>query len=67
MSKIVAYLESLDIFGQPIGVNFRGEDTYKTKMGAFCTLSYYVLVLVNIVTLSTAFSNHSNMDTSTQQ
>ena len=28
----------LDIYGQPIGVNYKGESTYKTKVGALMSL-----------------------------
>ena len=28
----------LDIYGQPIGVNYKGESSYKTKVGALMSL-----------------------------
>ena len=28
----------LDIYGQPVGVNYKGESSYKTKVGALMSL-----------------------------
>jgi hypothetical protein len=35
----------LDIYGQPIGVNYKGESTYKTKVGALMSLITFGLGL----------------------
>lgn len=40
-----------DIFGQPITVQYKGSDTYKTKLGTVCTIAVTVLVLMNTVVL----------------
>ncbi len=42
MKKVV---NKLDIFGQPIGVNYQGESSYKTKVGAFFSLFTMVIML----------------------
>ena len=42
LNKVV---NKLDIFGQPIGVNYQGESSYKTKVGAFCSLCTLVTML----------------------
>lgn len=34
----------LDIFGQPIALNFKGRETYKTCLGSFLTLFFYFIV-----------------------
>jgi hypothetical protein len=36
---------ALDIYGQPIGVNYKGESSYKTKVGALMSLITIVLGL----------------------
>jgi hypothetical protein len=38
-------VNKLDIFGQPIGVNYQGESSYKTKVGAFFSLCTMVIML----------------------
>lgn len=38
-------MESFDMFGEPIGVNYRGQSTYTTKIGGFCSILAYGLVL----------------------
>jgi hypothetical protein len=40
IKKIV---NALDIYGQPIGVNYKGESSYKTKVGALMSLFTFVL------------------------
>ena len=35
---------SLDSFGVPIGVNYRGNDAYKTRLGAFFSIITFVLM-----------------------
>lgn len=54
------FLVDQDIFGHPITVNYRGSDTYKTRLGAFCTLATLVLVLINMGTLIVQFNDGSN-------
>lgn len=40
MRKIVRNLvNSVDIYGEPIQLNYRGESTYKTKIGFIATLA----------------------------
>ena len=36
-----------DIFGQKINVFYKGDDSYKTKLGAFCTFLTYILMFGN--------------------
>ena len=52
MSSFLAFLRSKDIFGHPIQVNYLGDQTYKTNLGAVCTLVIYTLAVLNIVTLT---------------
>ena len=49
-----------DIFGHAIGVHYRGDDTFKTRLGALCTIATYVLITVQLVTLIIAFNDGSN-------
>ena len=44
-----------DMYGHVIGVHYRGSGSYQTRLGAFCTLTTYVLMIVNAVTLLVAF------------
>ena len=47
------------MYGHAIGVHYRGSDAYQTRLGALCTIVTYALMLVNLVTLSTAFNDGS--------
>ena len=57
--RFVDFLVDFDIFGQPIGVNYKGKDVFKTKIGALVTLMAYTVILFNLVTLSQDFMNNS--------
>ena len=62
LNRIDKFFLALDIFGHPIGVNYKGNDTYQTRLGAFFTLATYTFMLINLGTLITAFFNGSNQD-----
>ena len=49
------FLVNRDIYGHKIGVHYKGSDTYKTKMGAFCTMATYLLIIFNFVALCIAY------------
>ena len=51
--KIGELFEDSDIFGLPVNLNYRGRDTFKTKLGAMCSLLTYVLISINLVNLAT--------------
>ena len=53
-------LKNNDIYGQSIGVHYRGDDKYKTHLGGFLTVVTLVLILINAVELITAFTDHSD-------
>ena len=67
MGKFSDFFTSFDIFGHPVGVNYKGEDTFKTRVGAFCTIAMYVLTVLSLTTLITAFVDNSKLATSTQR
>ena len=50
------------MYGHVIGVHYRGSGSYQTRLGAFFTLATYALMLVNMLTLSTAFLDGSMQD-----
>ena len=39
-------LRALDTFGEPVGVNFKGESNYRTILGAICTIGIQSFLLV---------------------
>ena len=60
MSKrLYKFLINQDVLGTPIGVHYKGQDSFKTGLGALCTLATYVLILVNSAQLLIAFENGS--------
>ena len=64
MGRLGDFITSLDIFGHPIGINYRGEGTFKTLLGSFCTVVITVLMTINTVTLMTAHRDNSKLETS---
>ena len=42
-------LRSVDTFGHPIKVNYRGEESYKSALGGLMTLLVYSLTIVVVV------------------
>ena len=56
------FLKDRDIFGYPIGVQYRGSKTYKTWLGTMCTFTVWILILVNAVTLSKALIDTSRLE-----
>ena len=56
-----------DIYGHPVGVHFKGSDTYKTKLGAFVTLATYTLILFNLGTLVISFFDSSKQVENVQE
>ena len=65
-SKLTKFLVDKDAFGHVVGLNYRGSETYQTKIGALCTLTTLVLIIFNTVTLSTAFVDGSRQDEKAQ-
>ena len=67
MGRLSDFIVSFDIFGHPVGVNYKGEDTFKTRVGAFCTIGMYVLTILSLNSMINAFNDNSKLETSTQQ
>ena len=44
-SSLISYLKKFDSFGEPVGVNYKGESTYKTVLGSFCTLALLAFLI----------------------
>ena len=51
-SSLIDKVVERDIFGHPIHVNYKGSDTYQTRIGALCTVVTYTLMVFNLVTTS---------------
>jgi hypothetical protein len=45
------YLTSFDVFGHQIGVKYKGDVAFKTRLGAFLTLAFYILAFINFKVL----------------
>ena len=46
MKKFSAAFKSIDIYGHPIGVHYKGNSTYQTKLGSLVTLFTFVFVTI---------------------
>ena len=56
MLNFLKYLTSLDAFGEPVTLNYKGESSFKTGVGAFFTiilrafiLSYGLIMLIGVL------------------
>lgn len=60
MGNVSEFIRSLDSFGEPVGLNYKGESSFKTFYGAFLTL--IVRVVIVIVTLQSLLElvDHAN-------
>ena len=54
-----------DIYGSPIGVHYKGGDTFKTGLGSFFTFLAYIFVAINFITLLIAFRTGTKQDEKT--
>ena len=43
---MLKFLKRNDAFGAPVGVNYKGNDTYQTKLGGCFTLISFILVVI---------------------
>ena len=59
VNRVCEKFQSLDIFGHPIGVNYKGSPTFQTKMGAFFTMAVYSVILINLAMLIKEFIDGS--------
>ena len=50
MRTLNAFVTSLDAFGEPISINYKGDSTYKTCLGALFTIGLKLFVLVFALT-----------------
>ena len=46
MNKFIKYLVSLDAYGEPVTLNYKGSSTFKTGFGAFFTIVLRVFILI---------------------
>ena len=46
MQKLDETFISIDRFGVPVTVNYRGFKTYKTRCGACCSIGYYLIMVM---------------------
>ena len=54
------------MFGQPMGVNYKGDNHFRTKLGACVSILMYVLLISNLMSLGEAFLDGSRQN-ETQQ
>ena len=57
---ISGILNYIDIYGHVIGVHYKGNGTYTTRLGGLLTLVTFTLICINGVGLFTQFADHSN-------
>lgn len=46
MKSVKEFVTSFDVFGEPITINYKGDATFKTCLGAVATIGLKVFVLV---------------------
>ena len=60
MRNAMRSLSGLDLYAHPVGVNYRGSETYGTILGSVCSLLTLVLVCINAAKLIGSFADHSD-------
>ncbi len=55
-------MTSFDVFGEPITINYKGEATFKTCLGALATIGLKIFVLVFAVTQLLALTHYKDPD-----
>ena len=48
MKSLSSFLMSRDVLGHPLSVNYKGSDTFPTKLGAFISMAVHFLVLAQL-------------------
>ena len=66
LEKLDKYIVSYYRFGVAVGVLYKGDDHYKTRLGALFSIAVYVLVIINLVNFITAFLDGSRLNESAQ-
>ena len=51
MQKLDETFISIDRFGVPVTVNYRGFKSYKTRCGACCSIGYYLIMVMATIFL----------------
>ena len=64
MKKFTNFFVSKDMFGQPVTVNYRGSDVFRTKIGALLSLATYILIVFNSISLVHSFFDGSKQSES---
>ena len=65
--SFLKFFLSRDMLGHPITINYMGEDTYKTKMGASLSIVVQVMVLIFLTMKIIALIEMSDPQTSIQE
>ena len=60
MRNFFSYLKSYDAFGEPIGLNYDGESTYKTLLGALVTIAIKAFLLIFATTQTIALFQYQD-------
>ena len=60
MSKFMNFLKAQDVFGEPVTLNYQGESTYKTWLGALVTLALKIFILIFATTEVIKLANYED-------
>jgi len=61
----LAWMASKDIFGEPVTLSYRGDSSFKTRIGAFLSIIYMIVMMTYAVSELTYVINQNNITTST--
>ena len=53
-------LKTIDIYGHPIGMTYKGSGSFSTRLGGVLSLMTFILICINTKELILSFSDHSN-------
>ena len=60
LTAALGRLNGLDIYGHPIGVQYRGGGTFTTKLGGLVTIATLVFIVLNTVNIVSSFVNKTD-------
>ena len=58
-SKVVKFLRDRDMYGYAVGVNYKGDNSFRTRIGAIFTLVTYSLIILNLVVMTQGYLDFS--------
>lgn len=60
MKKLREFITSFDVFSEPVSLNYKGETSYKTVVGAFFSISIKIFLIIYATQQMLALINYDS-------